>query len=103
MSNEVWRDDTRSTEIASIDFHVNHAEDQVQVSETFPSLAIIICHVRSFHGEGFMFSLRSLNSVLCNGEIFLGTNSAAYQKALREGRAAMQKQEQEWEATKRNG
>lgn len=99
MSNEVWRDDTKSTEVVTTIFHATHAEDRVQVSESSP-LTIMICHVRSFQGKGFMYSLRDPDgSFMRNGEIFLGTDSAAYQKALREGRIAMKEKEQEMKET----
>lgn len=43
-----------------------------------------ICHVKYFHGKGFMFRVESIGS-MHSGEVVSGTDEEAYQKAFIEG------------------
>ncbi len=78
----VWRDETHSTEMATINFNVIHAADSaVKRDDTF---TLDIHHVRGFHGKGFMASVHSCGSRR-NGDIFYGTDATAYTKATNQG------------------
>lgn len=83
--------------ISTIDRY--HEEQPFQVSEHY---AVRICHVRGFpHGRGFMPSISSRFGDRGNGNAYWGTDQAAYDKAVADGREMLAKREKEWEEQNR--
>lgn len=72
----VWRDDNRSSEQPTVDKIVICAED---VAEEGVDYNLVICHVRSLEGRGFIPSVRSRRTNdMQNGDLVLGPDDLAY-------------------------
>jgi len=59
-----------------------------------------ICHVRGFHGKGFMAQIKDSDTHLlrCNCSLIYGTHTDAYAEAVRQGREQLQKLDEEEDA-----
>lgn len=105
----MWRNEhpEKNDETATINFVVTHAEDTLDTETaiygrrgtrstahaTAPRFRgmdrsgynSIICHVRGFHGKGFMPSVRSVyGGCVSNGNVHYGEGQEAYAKAVDE-------------------
>lgn len=73
------------------------AEDK-SVART-ANYTLTICHVREWHGRGFMPRINDfLDSTSATGDVFRGTDWAAYSRAQAAGIAMLQEYQQQWDA-----
>jgi|SRR5882724_7237950 len=84
----VWRKQNHLNEHPTVDTVVIHAEDKIYERNIYE---LVICHVNSFHGKGFMPSVRFEDSLCYNGEVILGTDQAAYDQAKMTGEQRLEK------------
>ena len=94
-SKMMWRENKNLTEYPAADSVTIHAEDAVANESIY---TLVICHVDSFHGKGFMPSVRSGYSPCHNGDVSLGLDWAAYAKAQEQGKQLLQQQIEKLEA-----
>lgn len=86
---EKWRDDGMfPSELPSVSSVVRCAEDVVASGSIFVAY---VAHVKTFHGNGFMPSVRSFGSI-CNGDVHLGTSDQIYQAAVRNSHEMLKKE-----------
>lgn len=97
----VWRNEDHPEELGespTVSTIVKHTvEGPLGKTEDF---TFSICHVRGFHGKGFMATWHwtlggTREDFAGNGEVYYGTDQAAYDKARAEGEAYMQRKQQE--------
>ncbi len=93
---KTWRDDFRNDRSPTVSTIVPCAEDVIDVSDdTFYGLLII--HVQSFHGKGFMpqmryaFGLSGRGNHHGNFDVIPGTDNRAYDKAVEAGKKWLQR------------
>jgi len=92
MSTKVWRNDLNPTDQPNCFSLVICAEDRVEETEDH---VLILVHEDSFHGKGFMPSVRSRwGGSMHNGMTSIGEDDTVYASALEEGRRLL-KQETE--------
>jgi hypothetical protein len=93
----VYRDNpANASQQPSVNMVVHDAKDSVEGTTDF---ILAVCHVRSFHGKGFMPILHSkLGGVSASGQVSLGTDQEAYDKALGEGQHMAQTYQESWDA-----
>ena len=86
-TKEVYRVDNleRADDFATINSVVIDATDKLPENYT-SNYKLLIQHCRSFYGKGFMFTVWSKSGGDgCSGEVVLGTDQEAYDKAVRMG------------------
>ena len=84
----VWREDYPKVNEPTAGTVVIAAEDEVEKGAFY---RLVICHVHSFRGKAFMASVRVGRFLSGNGWIFVGTDQDAYDKAVIEGKAILEK------------
>lgn len=77
-----WRNDRKSHDNPTMDFVVIQAEDLIDSKRNFN---LIVCHIQTLRGRGFMASVRSLGGMHNDGVCY-GTDETAYQAAVARGR-----------------
>lgn len=84
----MWRDDNLEPKgMATISTVVLCAIDRIQITSDY---AFLLCHVKGFHGKGFMYSVRSrYGGSMCNSEVFYGIEDANYIKCFDEGKSVL--------------
>lgn len=92
----VWRNEDHPEELGespTVSTIVKHTvEGPLAKTEDF---TFSICHVRGFHGKGFMPTWGGITGFAGNGEVYYGTDQAAYDKARAEGEEVLQRKQQE--------
>ncbi|MFA5184909.1 MAG: hypothetical protein WC551_00270 [Patescibacteria group bacterium] len=89
---EKWRDDVHPDEQPTVRSVVTCARDVICEKDIFQ---LIIHHVLSIHGKGFVASVRCITGGPC-GVVHLGTTSEAYAKAMEEGSYLLAKELEEF-------
>jgi hypothetical protein len=80
---EIWRDDGRSQEEQpTLDYVVLCSEDRVATIGLF---TLILEHVRTAQGKGFMSSVRFHYGNINNGSVHLGVDELDHLAAAKEG------------------
>ncbi len=93
MTMNAWRNDFLNYADDPTAFsHVVRAEDEIP--RTSHNFKLIIAHVQTMRGNGFMPSVRGIGGgSMHNGGVTLGGTKEAYEKALEEGKKLLQSEE----------